>query len=353
VSDDKSEEPTEKKLNDAREEGNVAKSNDLTSVAAFAAAMGVLKATWVDFETMIKELFAFSIDHIAHPANLELATSEIRMLALRGILLISLPIAAGAAAMAALVDIAQVGPMFAAKAIMPKLENIDPIKGLQNFVSKKQLVETTKSMLKLFITGYVVYGVVRDAMAMVVATVNGDAPLTMLVMGELVYRVTQKVVLLLIGFAIVDVWWQRISYMKQMMMSKDEVKREYKQSEGDPHHKHKRKELHMEILEGAQMESVKKADVVVTNPDHLAVALQYDKERDQAPRVIAKGMNLRAEKIKEIAKSYDVAMMRNIPLAHALHRVEVNQEIPEDLYDAVAEVLNFVYQLKETTAASS
>jgi flagellar biosynthetic protein FlhB len=139
--------------------------------------------------------------------------------------------------------------------------------------------------------------------------------------------------------------------MKGQMMSKDDQKKEYKESEGDPHHKAKRKELHHEILEGAQMQAVKKADVVVTNPDHVAVALQYDKDRDGAPRVIAKGMNLRAEALKALAKEADVATLRNVPLAHALLRTEVGQEVPEDLYDAVAEVLNFVYQLKSGTAA--
>jgi flagellar biosynthetic protein FlhB len=188
--------------------------------------------------------------------------------------------------------------------------------------------------------------VVRDAMAMVVATIRGDTKLTMLVMGELVYRVSLRVVMLLLLFAIFDIWWQRHSYMKDLMMSKDEVKREYKESEGDPHHKAKRKELHMEILEGAQMEAVKKSDVVVTNPDHLAIALSYDKANDGAPRVIAKGMGVRAEAIKALAKDADVTILRNVPLAHALHRVDVGQEIPEELYDAVAEVLNFVYQLE-------
>jgi flagellar biosynthetic protein FlhB len=206
-----------------------------------------------------------------------------------------------------------------------------------------------KSIFKLSVTGYVVFGVVRDALGLVVATISGDAAITMMVMGELVYRVCVRVVLLLVGFSIFDVWWQRHSYMKGMMMSKDDVKKEYKESEGDPHHKAKRKQLHHEIMEGAQMEAVKGADVIVTNPDHVAVALKYDREHDGAPRVIAKGMNLKAEKIKALAKAADVAMLRNVPLAHTLLRVEVNQEIPEELYDAVAEVMNFVYQLKQAS----
>ena len=139
--------------------------------------------------------------------------------------------------------------------------------------------------------------------------------------------------------------------MKKMMMSKDEVKREYKESEGDPHHKAKRKELHHEILEGAQMQAVKSADVIVTNPDHVAIAIKYDREHDSAPRILAKGVDSRAEAIKAMARESNVSMLRNVPLAHALLRVEVGEEIPEELYDAVAEVLNFVHALKEGAPA--
>jgi flagellar biosynthetic protein FlhB len=129
------------------------------------------------------------------------------------------------------------------------------------------------------------------------------------------------------------------------MMSMQEIKREYKDSEGDPHNKAKRKEMHHEIVEGAQMAAVAEADVVVTNPEHVAVALKYDKERDGAPRILCKGLDNRAQDMKALARQHDIPMMRNVPLAHALFRVEVGQEIPEELYDAVAEVLNFVYGL--------
>ena len=182
---------------------------------------------------------------------------------------------------------------------------------------------------------------------MVVATVHSDTSATMLVLGELVYRVAVRVGLLFAAFGIFDVWFQHRNYMKDLMMTKDEVKREYKESEGDPHHKAKRREMHQEILEGAQMEAVKGADVVVTNPDHLAVALKYDRSVDQAPRVICKGADSRAEAIKALAKDGGVAIMRNVPLAHALIKLEVGEDIPEALYDAVAEVLNFVYGLRE------
>ena len=157
--------------------------------------------------------------------------------------------------------------------------------------------------------------------------------------------------MLFVMFAIFDVWWQRKSYYDDMKMTKDEVKKEYKESEGDPHHKAKRKELHQEIMEGAQMEAVKDADVIVTNPDHVAVALKYDTSKDGAPRVLAKGIDFKAQRIKDMARGLDVPMLRNVPLAHALLRVDVGHEIPEELYDAVAEVLNFVYGLKNGAPA--
>jgi flagellar biosynthesis protein FlhB len=348
---DKTEEPSQKKIDDARKEGNVWKSKDLSGVVSFAIGMSVVKITWSTFEDRVKMLFFFAIEHMSKPDLLEQSTQQLMYLALTSLLVLCLPIALGAAMGGAMMEFLQVGALFSPKAVMPKLDKLNFISGLKNLVGKKQIVEIAKSMLKLSITAYVVFGVVRDSMGIVVATIHGTPATTMLVMGELVARVVKKVILLLTGFAIFDVWWQHKSYMKDQMMSKDDVKKEYKESEGDPHHKHKRKELHQEIMEGAQMESVKGADVIVTNPDHVSIALKYDKEKDGAPRVIAKGINLRAQSIKELAKSYDVPMMRNVPLAHSLLRVDVNQEIPEGLYDAVAEVLNFVYQLKQAQDA--
>lgn len=343
---DKTEEPSQKKLDDARKQGNVWKSKDLSGAMAFAVAMGVVKSTWSTVEERITMLFQFTFDHIAHPQALNMAIAHMLALALASLLILCIPIAFAAALTGGLLEFLQVGPLLALESLMPKLEKLNPLAGIKNMFSKKQIVELVKSMFKLSVTGYVVYGVVHDAMALVVATIQGDAGMTMTVLGELVSRVVIKVTMLFLGFAIFDVWWQHKSYMKDQMMSKDDLKKEYKESEGDPHHKAHRKQMHQEIMEGAQMEAVKGADVIVTNPDHVAVALKYDREKDGAPRVIAKGLDFKAENIKAIARDADVPMLRNVPLAHALLRTDVNQEIPEELYDAVAEVLNFVYQLK-------
>jgi flagellar biosynthesis protein FlhB len=345
-SGDKTEEPSQKKIDDARKEGNVWKSRDLSGVVAFAIAMGVVKSTWDNVETHIKELFLFGIDAAAHPETLPLATKQVLYLALTSLLTLCLPVALGAALGGGLMEFLQVGALLAVKALMPKIEKLNPIEGIKNLFGKKQLIELLKSIFKLSVTAYVVYGVVRDAMGMVVATIRGEPALTMMVMGELVYRVVVRVTLLFVGFAIFDVWWQHKSWMKDQMMSKDDVKKEYKESEGDPHHKAHRKQMHQEIMEGAQMEAVKSADVVVTNPDHVAVALRYRRDVDDAPQLIAKGLDGRAEAIRELARAANVPLLRNVPLAHALLRVEVGQPIPEELYDAVAEVLNFVYGLK-------
>jgi flagellar biosynthesis protein FlhB len=346
---EKTEEPTQKKLDDSKKRGQVWKSRDFTGVMVFLVGLGTLKATWPSVEGEFRKLFAFSFEHLAHPKDIEVATFQLMVMGVWSMLLVTIPIIGAAAIVGALTEFVQVGSLFTLDPLMPKLEKLNPFEGMKNLVSKKQLVELMKNLLKIGITAYVVYGVVQGALPMVVQTIFIDIAGLLTVLGELVFRVAVRVGLLYMLFSIFDLWFQRRSYMKDMMMSKDEVKREYKESEGDPHHKHKRKELHMEILEGAQMEAVKGADVVVTNPTHLAVAIRYDKEKDQAPMVIAKGMNLRAEAIKELAKQSNVAILRNVPLAHALNRLEVGHEIPEELYDAVAEVLNFVYGLRKAS----
>ncbi|WP_224369367.1 type III secretion system export apparatus subunit SctU [Hyalangium versicolor] len=353
MSDEKTEEPTQKKLDDARKKGQVWKSKDLTGVFVFLVGLGAFKSNWENIETEIKVLFRFSFEQMTHPETLEVATFHMMQMAVRAVITLSVPVIMAGAVVGALAEFLQVGSLFTMDTLMPKLEKLNPLSGIKNIFSKKTVVEMIKNLAKISIAAYVVFGVVRDAMGMVVQTARQDVPGIMNVMGELVYRVAARVGLVFLLFSIFDIWWQRKSYMKDMMMSKDEVKKEYKESEGDPHHKAHRKQMHQEIMEGAQMESVKSADVIVTNPDHVAVALKYDREKDAAPRVLAKGLDFKAEKIKEIAREADVPLLRNVPLAHALLRVDVGQDIPEDLYDAVAEVLNFVYGLKQGAPAQA
>ncbi|AKQ67678.1 Flagellar biosynthesis protein FlhB [Myxococcus hansupus] len=345
-SGEKTEEPSQKKLDDSRKKGQVWKSKDLSGVGVLLVGLAAVKFSWDMLETELTSLFMFSFDQLAHPESLAVATGQLLYLGLRAVLLVSLPVLAGCAIVGGLMEYLQVGTLFTMDPLMPKMEKLNPIQGMKNLFNKKAIVELLKNLIKISVTAYVVYGVVRDAMPLVVETVRQDTRSIMTIMGELVTRVATRVALLFVLFGVFDVWWQRKSFMKDMMMTKEEVKKEYKQSEGDPHHKAKRKELHQEIMEGAQMEAVREADVIVTNPDHVAVALKYDREKDGAPRVLARGIDFKAERIKAIAREQDVPTLRNVPLAHALLRVEVGHEVPEELYDAVAEVLNFVYGLK-------
>jgi len=349
MSDEKTEEPSQKKLDDSRKKGQVWKSKDLTGVFGLAVGLGVVKSTWSTVEEKITELFRFSFDRLAHPENLAAATSELMTMGLMTVITLSLPVVAAVAVMGSLLDFLQVGSLFTLDPLMPKLDKLNPIQGVKNLINKKKIIELIQNLAKLTVAGYVTYGVVRDSMPLVVETIRKDVHTSLAVMGELTYRVSARVILVFFLFAIFDVWWQRKAYMKDMMMSKEDVKKEYKESEGDPHQKAHRKQVAQEILEGAQMEAVKDADVIVTNPDHVAVALKYDKDKDVAPRVLVKGLDFKAERIKALARDADVPTLRNVPLAHALLRVDVGEQIPEELYDAVAEVLNFVYGLKNPT----
>ncbi|WP_375766653.1 type III secretion system export apparatus subunit SctU [Archangium gephyra] len=352
MSDEKTEEPTQKKLDDARKKGQVWKSKDLTAVLGFVVGLGVVNATWSNVEQRVTELFHFSFDHIAHPEGIQAATGQLMTMGLNTVLMLTLPVVAAVAIIGGLVEFLQVGSLFTLDPVMPKLEKLNPIEGLKNLFTKKQIIEILKNLTKISIAAYVTFGVIRDSMPLVVETVRRDTPTILAIMGELTYRVAVRVGMVFFLFGIFDVWWQRKSYMKDQMMSKEDVKKEYKESEGDPHNKAKRKEMAHELLEGAQMEAVKDADVIVTNPDHVAVALKYDKDGDVAPKVLAKGLDFKAERIKALARDSDVPTLRNVPLAHALLRVEVGEQIPEELYDAVAEVLNFVYGLKNPTPAA-
>ena len=213
-SGEKTEEPTQKKIDDTRKRGQVWKSKDLTGVVVFLVGLGALKAVWPMVEGEISKLFFFGFEKIAHPRDLERATFHLLLMGAGTIVLLTLPSALGAAIVGGLVEFLQVGPLMSNEALMPKLEKLNPLAGLKNMVSKKQLVELIKSTLKMLIAGYVVYGVVRDSMGLVVNSVRGNTETLMVILGELVFRVSVKVGLLFMAFAIFDVWWQRRVYIR-------------------------------------------------------------------------------------------------------------------------------------------
>jgi len=179
-----------------------------------------------------------------------------------------------------------------------------------------------------------------------------DIFIAMQIIGAVIWDFCIKIGFVFILIAAFDAFYQKRRYIKDNKMSKYDVKQEYKQSEGDPHMKAQRKQIHQEVLNSASSSNVKNADVVVTNPHEIAVAIKYDQESgDGAPEILAKGERIWAQRIKETAKRFGIPIVRNVPLAHALNRLEIGEEVPEELYEAVAEVLNFVFELSEAQKA--
>lgn len=341
-SGEKTEEPSSKKLDESRKKGQVWKSRDLTGALVFMAGFFTMAATFPMLLARFRGGFLGAFARVSLPISPE-EIARATYDGLVAVLMLTLPALLAAAATAALADFLQVGAIFSLDPVMPKLEKLNPIEGFKRLFSKKQLIELLKGLVKLVLAGYVTYGVVRDELRLVVATARGTPDLILIAVGAILWRLATRISMLFVLFAIFDVWLQRRSYMKDLMMTKEEVKREYKESEGDPHHKAKRKEMHQEILEGAMMNEVASADVVVTNPDHCAVALRYRGGRGGAPQVVAKGVDLLAQRIKAIARAADVPTVEDVPLARALVGVEIGEEIPEELFDAVAAVLSWVY----------
>ena len=266
-------------------------------------------------------------------------------------LLLTAPLMGALMVVAAATNFMQVKVLFAPEVLKPKFDKLDPLKGFKNvFFSSKTYIELVKNLIKVTIVGWILYSAIKGSLRDIIPTagmrVDQTAALAGRIMSSLLYKVGG--VFIILGAA--DYMIQKKLYMKNMMMSKEEVKQEYKEQEGDPHVKQMRKHLFQQLMHESVAHNVPKATAVVANPTHLAVALRYDEASMQAPKVTAKGQDSMALKILDIAKQHNVPVIRDIGLAHSLYDLEIGHEIPEDLYEAVAEVLNFVYQLAATEA---
>jgi flagellar biosynthesis protein FlhB len=340
---EKTEEPTPERLRKLRKEGNVPKSQDVPSAIGFLAVFSTLAVT-VSF--LAEELLAYTHDaiRVMNSGEPHMNTAVL----LQGLWLmfkLSAPALAVELVVKVGMTIAQVGFMFTTKPLVPDIKRLNPISGLKNLFNKKKLVELLKTTIKFIIVSWIAYDALKDATRDVIMTIRSDLMVGINVMGSIIWDVTIKIGGAFVVIAAFDAFYQRKRYTKENMMSKYDVKQEYKQSEGDPQHKAERRRFHQEILNSASSGAVKNADVVVRNPDHIAIALKYDKEKGGAPQVLAKGTRIWAEKILDAAKQYGVPVVRNVPLAQALNKLDVGDEVPEELYEAVAEVLNFVYNL--------
>jgi len=245
-------------------------------------------------------------------------------------------------------NVAQFGFLFTTKTIQPKLSKINPISGLKNLFSLKKLFEGVKITLKVFIAFGVGYYLFYSWLVEIPKVELFDLFTQIKWIVEKVVILVWVMIAIFLVFAVIDFTYQRYSYKKSLKMSKQEIKDEMKNTEGNPEIKAKIRQIQMKMASQRMMTEIPKADVVVTNPTHYAVAIRYDRTKDKAPRVIAKGIDHLAQRIKEIARENDVMIVENKPLARQLYaEVELESEIPEQFYKAVIEVLVYVYKVKE------
>ena len=344
----KTEEPTQKKLDDAHKKGNFAVSREINTWLAVAASLVILVAVLPGMASGLQRRLSFYVEHIH---ELPMDRANVGLIMVRVLLDIMwalwLPVLLLGIA-GVLGSIAQTGWNVTWDKIVPKFEKISPLAGFKRvFASAQQLVELVKGLAKMVVVGAVAYMALSPMIMSVEHFTGIDVMALLAEMKELTYRLFVGVLAVLTLIAGGDVFWQRHSYNKKMKMTRQEVKDEYKQQEGDPIIKARVRQLRMERARKRMMASVPHADVVVTNPTHYAVALKYDPGSMGAPTVLAKGVDQIALKIREIATDKDIPIVENPPLARALYAtVEIDEEIPSEHYRAVAELITYVFKLK-------
>lgn len=344
---EKTESATPKKRQDARKKGQVAKSPELPG--AFILFFTFL--SFIMFGGFLKERFTelFTVtfhDYLLNEISISNVTSLLGNLIVESFIMLS-PIFAITMLIAVIGNYLQIGLLFTGDPIMMKFSKMNPIEGAKKIFSIRSFVEFLKTMLKLVVVAYVVYSTIWNEKNELLKLSHYSLDYTFSFIASITIQLGVKIGLILVVLAIFDYMYQKYEHEKQLKMSKQDIKDEYKKSEGDPLIKGKIKERQRKLAMQRMMQEVPKADVVITNPTHFAIALKYESGEMAAPKVIAKGKDYVAIKIKELAKSNGVVLMENKPLARALYeKVEIGESIPADLFQAVAEVLAYVYKFK-------
>ncbi len=350
---EKTEEPTQKKLDDARKEGQVAKSREVANGLGILALFLVLKLWIGNMGTNFLESFAGVYNRIPEVCKLIGGTSPMTaiLVLLRSnmlrMLIIVLPIMLIGFLVAFLSDLIQVGWKPTSKPLQPKLNKLSPAKGFKRIFSVNSLVELVKSIAKIALISYMAYSYLSGKVSQLF--ILYDLPLMQAIqlVGKTVTDLGIRIAAVYMIIAGADFAYQRFKFNKDMKMTKQEIKEEYKNTEGNPEIKGRIRQKMREVSQRRMMQAVPQADVVITNPTHYAVALKYDPEQAPAPVVLAKGADYLAQKIKDIARENDIEIVEDKPLARMLYaNVDVDAQVPPELYQAVAEVLAFVYHTK-------
>lgn len=344
---EKTEEPTDKKIEDARKEGNVPKSQDASGVVTLFVAILALLMLFPFMQEHMVLLVKYYFSLVGMELDKE-AMLGIAIVTVREFLLIIMPLAVAVAIAGVIAALSQFGFLFTTKAIEPKFSKINPIKGMANLFSLKKLIEGVKMTFKSFTVlgvGFIFFFYFILELPTVALFGLGDQ---MQWLQEKMLIIAFVILFIIFVFAIIDVIIVRKQYFDGLKMSKQEIKDEMKNMEGDPLIKSKIRQIQMQAARKRMMAEVPNADVIITNPTHYAVAIKYESTKSRAPIVVAKGMDNIAQQIKKIARENSVHIVQNPPLARSLYNdVEIDKAIPETLFGAVAEVLAYVYKMNK------
>lgn len=348
---EKTEPATAKKLKDARKEGKVAKSKELTSAFDLIVLFLCLKIFVSYVGGNLLGLFDLVYGNMADFVRINegyMSSQAVRTVLFPVIirwLLTVLPFFAFGVVITFLVSVIQVGWTVSAKPMQPKLSKFNPINGFKRIFSKDTLFELVKSILKVVIIIYIAYTSIRDEAGHLFILYELDLKQAIALVGTLIIDIGLKISIVYLVIGIADYAYQKWKFNDEMKMTKQEVKDEFKNTEGDPQIKGRQRRKMQEVSQRRMMQDVPKADVVITNPTHYAVALKYEAEVRPAPYVVAKGEDYLAQKIKEVARENNVEIVENKPLARMLYsNVDIGADIPPELYQAVAEILAVIFQ---------
>lgn len=351
---DRTEKPTPKKLQDARKKGQVAQSREIPSAMILLASLVFFYfAGGVMFHRM-GNLIADSYRQL-NDAVLQdtMSASRLAGWCFEQSIMILIPLMLTLVAVGILANVSQFGFLIKEDALMPDFKKINPVSGIKRLVSLKSLVELSKSVFKILFVGLIAYAILKQDLEVIPTLMQMDVISIMAFTGQSAFKIAFFVCLGLIVLAATDFAYQRWQHHRELMMTKQEIKEERKQMEGDPQIKSRIRSMQIEMARRRMMEMVPEADVVITNPTHLAIAVQFDADTMAAPAVVAKGADHMAQRIREAAQESGVPLVENKPLARSLFKTtEIGDPIPVDLYQAMAEVLAYVYRLKGTRSGA-
>jgi flagellar biosynthetic protein FlhB len=344
---ERTERPTAKKRRETREKGRVAKSREVSTYLVLIAGIAIL---YFAGSYMVTEMAFLMKTTLVQAADLRIEGADLLPLLRRTIIVLAkvlTPILLVVTLAGVLGNFIQVGFLVSWEPLKPDLSKLNPLKGIQRLISLRSLTEIVKFVVKLLLVGIVLYTAIRKEIPFIMPLADQSLQAIGIYIFKTIFRIMLRTSWVLLLLAILDYAYQRWEFEKGLKMTRQEIKDEYKQSEGDPLVKSRIRRIQREWARRRMMEAVPQADVVITNPVQLAVALGYKNETMVAPEVLAKGAGAVAERIREIARTHGVPIVENKPLTRALFRqVDVGRQIPAALYKTVAEVLAYVYRLK-------